>query len=288
LIKRPELTSIRGLCALWVMALHINIILLPFTYIPIISAGYIGVGVFFILSIYLLLQSLDENSDLKHYFIRRIRRIWPMYFITVIIVFFYFGHNITWLAENVTFTNVFINYTTNGYVFWSLQVEEVAYIFFPLIHRMTNKNKLYLGYYLFIMSFVSIAILELSNISYVLLNYWWVPLTLASYGLGILVYLKKVPKALIVFGILIFLYVPSTQYGIISPVVLPAFALLIQYSDKIEFLKSRLLVKIGDISYGIYLIHYILILQFGWFSTIIVLPLSYLFEKLNKVINKVI
>ena len=70
-----------------------------------------------------------------------------MYFATVALVFFYYGHSTQWLLEQGTFAGVFIDNQTIGYIFWSLQIEEAAYLFFPFIQRMRGKLNLAIGLY---------------------------------------------------------------------------------------------------------------------------------------------
>ena len=59
------------------------------------SIGPLGVNLFFTLSgfliTYLLLKEYNTNKtiDVKSFYIRRILRIWPLYFLLIIIGFFY-------------------------------------------------------------------------------------------------------------------------------------------------------------------------------------------------------
>lgn len=282
--RKPELTALRGLAALWVFVYHIPIYL-GFASLdtPIISAGYLGVPIFFILSISLLLKSLDDNPSLKHYFLRRIKRIWPMYLITVGLVFVYYSHSLGWLAQQLTFSAVFIDNQSIGYIFWSLQIEEVAYVFFPLIQRMHTIDKLWLALILYgagVVAFFLILRLDLA------FSLWWVSLSLSSYGLGILVYLRRVPFMTLPLIAIAPFYWDTIPMEMACVFVAPAFAYVIQESGRIKLLKSRSLVWIGENSYGLYLIHPLLLSAFGFVGVALALPLAWGFERANTLISK--
>lgn len=279
--RSPELTAIRGVAALWVFVYHIPIYIgftIPLN-TPIISAGYLGVPIFFILSISLLLRSLDENSSLEHYFLRRLKRIWPMYFVSIVLIFLYYGHSLTWLLEQSSFTGVFLDNQAIGYVFWSLQIEEVAYLFFPLIHRMSNANKQTLGMLLYFASAVSFMVILRDGLT---ASLWWLPLSLSSYSLGVFVYLRKIPKMVFPLILLALFYWDVEQFEMASFIVAPAFAYLVQQADSFKFLKWKSLVWVGDNSYGLYLLHPFLLSSLGVFGIVFALPVAWAFEQCNK------
>lgn len=64
----------------------------------ILNKGHLGVALFFVLSgfliTYLLLDELKRNGriNVMHYFIRRILRVWPLYFVITVFGFFLFPH----------------------------------------------------------------------------------------------------------------------------------------------------------------------------------------------------
>ncbi len=278
---QPELTGIRGLSALWVFVFHINETFGHITDLPLVSAGYLGVPIFFILSISLLLRSLDVNSDLKHYFIRRIKRIWPMYFVTVAFVFLTQHDSLSWLIGQTTFSAVFTNNLAIRYVFWSLQIEEVAYVFFPLIHRLSDSKKFQVGIALW---FVSLAFttwllwgFDVARIA----AWWWVSVALSSYGLGILVYLRRIPIFAAALCLPAIFFWDYHSFFALGCVVAPGLAYFVQEAKRLKLLSSKPLVKAGEFSYGLYLIHVLAIDLFGWLGVAISIPLAWLFEKGN-------
>jgi peptidoglycan/LPS O-acetylase OafA/YrhL len=128
--------------------------------------GYFGVIFFFVLSgfliTYLLLQEKERSQTIgiKNFYIRRILRIWPIYFLLIFLGFFVFPH-IPWfeipsqervLCDNFWFS--FITYATMipnfGFAYvmesipnlgqlWSIGVEEQFYLFWPVFIYYSKK-----------------------------------------------------------------------------------------------------------------------------------------------------
>lgn len=127
-----------------------------FAHTLILNLG-IGVDVFFLISgfliTYLLLKEKKENNDidLKKFYIRRILRIWPLYFLLIAITPFL----IKWLGEpepdyvsTVLFYNNFHTIKTHLWTFpfahfWSICIEEHFYLFWPLIIMYVPHKKLF-------------------------------------------------------------------------------------------------------------------------------------------------
>lgn len=238
--------------------------------------GWLGVPLFFELSIFLLLSSLDENSSLPRYFKRRIKRIWILYFLAVIVVFlvdkYVFHMSVTYydLVLHFAFVSFVFSPFSFQYLFWSLQLEEWMYLAIPFIHAMSDKAKFQTAVLLiFITFFYSLFIIFLPYNEFHLL-YFMPPFWLGAYGWGIIAYLlKKKQKgglckkakyfllilyAQYVFTALLFssnefIYEFFTRF-LIYNLALPTFALLILNPPKVF---SRVTVFPGEVSYGIYL-----------------------------------
>jgi peptidoglycan/LPS O-acetylase OafA/YrhL len=120
---------------------------------PLVSGFPFGNGVtlFFVLSGYLISDILFKNKTkfvelsipkgglIKAFYMRRVLRIFPLYFATILFLFFISYKNtreiFPWLA---TFTSNIYQAINNAYVgdfnhFWSLAVEEQFYMFWPWI-----------------------------------------------------------------------------------------------------------------------------------------------------------
>ena len=139
----PRLSGLRGISALGVMLYHTVTLPVIFLGSSIFDVGWVGVSMFLMLSMYLLLNSLDANPNLKHYYLRRIKRIWPIYYGVVTAGFLIYHFSAGLLVQYFTFTQYWIN-PTNGVgalgVFWTLQLEEFMYLIIPFIHSSKRKS----------------------------------------------------------------------------------------------------------------------------------------------------
>ena len=177
-IHFPGLNGIRFIAALLVIIDHTELFKsylgLPTLWGNSYSSylGAFGVSIFFVLSgfliTYLLLVEKKEGSiQIKHFYLRRILRIWPLYYLLVLLGFLvipylsflqvpqyssemsdyldrfllFFG-----LAANVAF--VYFPTVAFANILWSVAVEEQFYLFWP--HVVKIKQKL-LGVMLFLL-----------------------------------------------------------------------------------------------------------------------------------------
>lgn len=156
------------------------------------NLGKLGVGLFFVLSgfliTYLLLSEKQRRRDIstKDFYIRRILRIWPLYFIIVVLGFFVFP-NIPIFNEPLRdqyyfdadfFKRLpfFLLFLPNlGFVFyrspylcaqtWSVGVEEQFYAIWPWIIRSKNPVKTFFKLLLIFLSVLGILWLYVFKIS---------------------------------------------------------------------------------------------------------------------------
>lgn len=135
--------------------------------------GIFGVNFFFVLSgfliTYLLLHEEHKFGRVhkRAFYIRRILRIWPLYYLVVFIGFVLFPIGKILLGEptvetaNIWYYLFFINNyddppsTAVLGVLWSIAVEEQFYLFWPLlIGYLFKKNKIYVFYTIVVLSFI--------------------------------------------------------------------------------------------------------------------------------------
>lgn len=137
--------------------------------------GILGLEYFFVLSSFLISWIiLEEKShsgqfNIKHFLIRRSLRVWPLYFLIVLMGFavsgvFYYN-NIT-ISEIPSWYN-FVLFIVNFYVIengtnflfflvflWSISIEEQFYLFYSVILKYLKINLLYISIVLIIASLV--------------------------------------------------------------------------------------------------------------------------------------
>jgi peptidoglycan/LPS O-acetylase OafA/YrhL len=168
---------LRAVAVLLVLVFH-------FSLIPAITAGFLGVDIFFVISGFLitgiLRRQLDSGSlDLTTFYINRVRRLAPALSVTLIGVLFaglvwlfpkelielskqifvsqfyvaniYFWRNVNYFG--LTAHSVYLLHT------WSLGVEEQFYLFYPLFVILLNRYlKRYFWHAIFIAFIVSFGV----------------------------------------------------------------------------------------------------------------------------------
>lgn len=162
-IYLPGLNGIRAIAALSVVFSHINN-RLDYFKLPkskLLDLANFGVTIFFTLSgfliTYLLLKEKETTGtiDIKKFYIRRILRIWPLYFIYLLIVIFL--NDISAVQWPILFillmipnlrnsfagvTNIAVGNHNLAYMvghYWSLGVEEQFYAFWPWIVKKSKQ-----------------------------------------------------------------------------------------------------------------------------------------------------
>jgi len=151
----PALDGLRGFAILGVLLQH------NFSFLPVPKFGWVGVDLFFVLSGFLiteiLLQTKEQKNFLPNFYIRRILRIFPLYYGSLIL-FFSFAPLISQFKDQYSYYSanqgmlwtylqnwLYIakpkldNHTVFSH-YWSLSVEEQFYLVWPLIILACNKT----------------------------------------------------------------------------------------------------------------------------------------------------
>ena len=172
----PNLNGIRFIAALLVIFQHIEQLknLLGFANNlmnkTILMIGGLGVVLFFVLSgfliTYLLLteEAQTQNISIQDFYLRRILRIWPLYYLVIGLSFFLFPH-IPFLAMAewstalpagfwLKFATFFFFFPNIALIFfypipfasqtWSIGVEEQFYLIWPVLIKKTKNRELLL------------------------------------------------------------------------------------------------------------------------------------------------
>jgi peptidoglycan/LPS O-acetylase OafA/YrhL len=257
--------------------------------------GPIGVNLFFVLSGFLITQILLDNrikakkqnasrkTILRSFYVRRVLRIFPAYYLTIFITFF----TAHWLEldttkgelfSNLTYTSNFYDYFTAHWPsatphFWSLAVEEQFYLIWPLLMLfLPNRILLHITVLFVVLGFFSQSLITDYEFGLLLPNTCFDCFGAGALLAWIIAYkphlLKKfftistvlavLTLILFVFSVKGYFFIPQKRFlSAVWGVWIISYILL--FKDKntllMMLLGNRLLVSIGKVSYGIYLYH---------------------------------
>ena len=286
----PGLTGIRGLAAIWVVLFHMSYD----TPVPVIRFGYMGVDVFFILSGFVLSYGYAHRLiDFRAYiqFLgARLTRIYPLHLVTLcalgLIVIsapeYFMRYPLAdqrWGASSFVASALLVQNwahwlpTCWNTPAWSLSAEMFAYFTLPVFLGLTQRWQgvaapLVLAFGSLGLLYVALRFAGIHD-----LNVTGTPGMLrmaCEFACGCLLYrafLNGVPTLPSIVGLmaggLLLAACSSNQADFLA---LPAFALIILIAAQgrglmASFLSSRPMVLLGEISYSIYLVHWILLQQ---------------------------
>jgi peptidoglycan/LPS O-acetylase OafA/YrhL len=165
--------ALRGLAALYVVAFHLAHLPNPHLEIPFwadkfIQAGGSGVTLFFIVSAFTLTLSMrlheKEPHPTRRFYLRRVFRIVPLYYVWMILswvrntFFFRATPSLIMLLLGVSFTFNLVPGYQQGLVWasWTLGVEMLFYLLFPLVYRYINNIQKSFGFFFVTLTISSI------------------------------------------------------------------------------------------------------------------------------------
>ena len=146
----PTLDGLRGIAVLLVMWEHIPLGLggrLEGLARLWVQPGYLGVDIFFVLSGFLITRILlvdkDKGVPLRYFLMRRFLRIFPIYYLTLLVVWIVRGGpELIWCATYLSnFWFPFHNVVTPLGHTWSLAVEEHYYLLWPLVVYLLTRRR---------------------------------------------------------------------------------------------------------------------------------------------------
>lgn len=283
-----ELDYLRGLAALGIMLYHYKKWLYIYEGAQTIEGriSVYGVEIFYILSgitlYHVYKQTLHFNKvSFQKYFTKRFFRIFPLFWLSIALTIIIGLKHIPMDKLLLNVTGLFSLVAWDGYIApgtWSIGNELVFYLIFPFLLLLYQKHKLYfvvtglifllLFHYFAFFMFKANDTLHNQWTNYVNpLNH----LLLFFVGMSIPIFFKQevqhkyLPVLLIVFGTIILFTLPSGNDGIDLLYGLNRWAFSIasiliclgfyQLNANLPPLLDEPLKKLGEISYGIYLLH---------------------------------
>lgn len=295
----PNITSIRFLLSLFVILLHIgefskNRGFPFFNDFAIFHRGHEAVCMFFSLSGFLIIKQLyvekkqTNTINLKGFYLKRVLRIFPLYYLILIIGFLYYQLVLPFLGFEIEnnynffhglflsisfFPNIFSTYSPGGIleILWSIGIEEQFYLFIaPLFLILPIKKTV-----LFLVLFTSLYFIFyfLGNIDFLrkyhMLYFYFSFGGLCSILLQNTSFTNIFKKTrYLTFSIFILFFTtnifkdntPLITYNLLSFIL---FGITISSLSikPIKLLENKTLNYLGKISYGIYMYHAV-VLQF--------------------------
>lgn len=276
-MTRQSITGLNSLRFLCFLAIFINHATPYFPY------GFLAVDFFFTLSGFLLtLLALNEiktsgTINKKNFFLRRILRIWPLYFLILIFSFFLlpaivhrFGWSITLPEKKIYYWLLISNYYYDTHHFalkqlWSIAVEEQFYIIFLFSSFFLKKHT-----WKIIIVFAAVyPMLLIYRQSHDISLYSNTLYHLISFGAGMaiskIVTGKSYPPVLLTAtGILIFLFItilfitsPQLKFFLKIPFcIFAGLVILLIYQTQTSLEKGKGILSIteqlGKYTYGLY------------------------------------
>lgn len=291
----PGLNGIRAIAALIVVVFHWTLPVLDQSIFLryILPNGNFGVNIFFVLSGFLITailliekekaiaQSSGYKKIFKHFYIRRVLRIFPVYYVALVILYYsglpeFKGNFIYYLSYTENFHVWITQYWDSFCHTWSLAVEEQFYLIWPVVILYTRKSRIVPVLIAFIIAGPTFSLLQslvLKNNFYVLM-----PSCFDAFGIGALLafcyinrqldLLKKWIKILLPFSILLYIYWKLAPTGghfqyfkrFFDSIIgcgLILFCLSNSYTSfRNKILENTVMKQLGIVSYGIYLLHY--------------------------------
>lgn len=148
------LTGARGVASLYVFSYHALALYWVYLGIPVAATTVLyfspysflisgcGIDFFFVLTAYLLTKKMTRGDypSLRYYFTKRIFRIWPLFYVTLIPVALLGLYQPSWLT--LLFASNYLPNTFSNTPLWTLMVEELFYVLLPLWIRLFIKGRM--------------------------------------------------------------------------------------------------------------------------------------------------
>ena len=154
-LNRRHFGSLDGIRAIAILGVLWHHTMQPVARLPLSARGFLGVDLFFVMSgfliVTLLLREQDRNGDisLKKFYMRRTLRIFPVYYAVLAVLLVAFGvvfrgsetasEYMMAMPFYLTYTSNFIREETLLAVAWSLATEEQFYLVWPPLEKWLSR-----------------------------------------------------------------------------------------------------------------------------------------------------
>ncbi len=295
----PNLDVLRFVLATLVLMDHVHLLSntmgLPFySDSPIFSKGMEAVYMFFTLSGFLIIRLIyldkeKEHFSVRKFYIRRILRIFPLYYLIVLFGFLFYHlllpqfnfptDNDYKLTDGILLTTFFLpNVFTSSFevgaihqILWSIGIEEQFYIMIAPFSFFINKNWflkaliILTGIYFLLFHFSGLEFLIKYKMVYFFLFFGGVISILAEKNK--LTFLSKYKIIPILIVVCTFLYYTTHIFtfenlfltNLFAATLLGLFIHTISCNNSNVIIKNEFVNYLGKISYGIYMYHVIAI-----------------------------
>lgn len=258
----------------------------------------IAVKSFFVVSGYLIFMSFENSSSIKSYFLKRARRIYPAYFMVVLLCAFLGGifSSYSWgeysslpVLKYITVNLVFLNFVqpnlpglfennalqaVNG-ALWTLKIEVMFYLFVPfavMAFRKFGRHAMLAIFYIasILYAIIMADLARRTGLSFYVELQRQLPGQLAFFiagaaGYYYFPYLAKYASWLVVSALAMFALQAWLPWVAIEPI---ALAVIVVYFACVVSCIGNF-GKYGDFSYGIYIVHFPilqLLISYGLFK----------------------
>ena len=281
-----SLDGLRGLTVFFVFYSHYLSNVDAGLYTPWIQVFSMGVPIFFTLSGLLISISYQPTRDLRGvlaFYLRRLFRTYPLYFLLVMLAFFHHQFSVEDLFSYLTFSfGITSPHVSPNYIgiIWSLFCEEVFYLLFPIIFLICRNwlsSILFLAFIVFIEIYSRTLLNQHTNLlfgpgSSFLSNFHFFIGGILLFRLkdtGFLDFYaafsrkthRLLTEVVFLFAFVFFLYIGIRHYAVFATFSISLLALFTN-SFTSRLFQNPSFVFIGQLCYPIYLIHNIIAFSF--------------------------
>jgi peptidoglycan/LPS O-acetylase OafA/YrhL len=284
--------SLRGIAILGVVSVHTSQFFTTGTKTGdnLISSGRFGVQLFFLLSAFSLAlswnRSENKQSKIKFFYLKRVQKIVPLFFISALYYFFVSGNStlsLQYFILLISFAFIFVPEMIVNIIpgSWSIGIEFLFYLIFPfvMLKIRNRKNFLYLFSSMFIVNCLFIEPM-LNNYlvvkdldKFVISNFLYLnpfnQISVFTLGLYLVNFQNfqnwrfearvLLPTTFIVFVNQFLLGNIYKNTGILFLLVILGLFLLFRLSLMLNFKSPAILQKLGKFSYEIYFAHFVVL-----------------------------